>query len=151
MHGTRHSAARARASIVFPVPGGPESRTPAGGFRDMLVKKRSGCFIGTATWSMSSCLISSCPPMLSNVSRESGATIEPATSSSCELSVASSSTGNVARSALTTARDSVRCSRSSAGSSRSASESVPLACAAKQTARTYSTNFINRILISGSI
>mmetsp|Transcript_13971 Transcript_13971/g.20861 ORF Transcript_13971/g.20861 Transcript_13971/m.20861 type:complete len:346 (-) Transcript_13971:405-1442(-) len=57
------SLAIAFASIVFPVPGAPNSKIPRGGDTSPLsLKKRSGRTIGKTTRSQSSALISSIPP-----------------------------------------------------------------------------------------
>jgi len=56
------SVAIAFASSVFPVPGGPKSRTPLGGLV-LMASNASGYFSGHSTASMSSCLTDSSPPI----------------------------------------------------------------------------------------
>ena len=60
-----HSVATAFASIVFPVPGGPNSRMPFHGRRIPL--KNCGYFVGITTASFSSCFASSSAAMQSHV------------------------------------------------------------------------------------
>mmetsp|Transcript_18578 Transcript_18578/g.53054 ORF Transcript_18578/g.53054 Transcript_18578/m.53054 type:complete len:233 (+) Transcript_18578:568-1266(+) len=64
--------AHARASNVFPVPGGPCSRTPLGG-RMPMVSNMSLCVMGSTTASISSWICWSAPPMseYSSVGRSS--------------------------------------------------------------------------------
>lgn len=58
-----HSAATARASIVLPVPGGPNSSTPRhGALSRRLRKKRSGCSSGSCTASRSASFAFSSAP-----------------------------------------------------------------------------------------
>src|SRR5205814_2362270 len=64
-NGTPASPATARASIVFPVPGGPTSSTPRG-IRAPSELNFSGYFRNSTT-SVSSCLASSTPATSSNV------------------------------------------------------------------------------------
>mmetsp|Transcript_33786 Transcript_33786/g.85129 ORF Transcript_33786/g.85129 Transcript_33786/m.85129 type:complete len:309 (+) Transcript_33786:962-1888(+) len=69
-----HSAATARASIVLPVPGGPNSSTPRhGALSRRLRKKRSGCSSGSCTASRSaSFAFSSAPTSLKPEPASSG-------------------------------------------------------------------------------
>ena len=64
-NGTPASPATARASIVFPVPGGPTRRTPRG-MRAPRVENFSGYFRNSTT-SVSSCFASSTPATSSKV------------------------------------------------------------------------------------